>query len=167
MTGGGKVRIRDLERPNDIARVIDGILQTSGSGGGGGGTQDVNIIEILGAAVSDANPLPVRIVPMKEILSASTQGRPIILAAALSNIHVVPVNQTHAVTIFVSNRGTGDGTVSIDWGSGVADLDVFVPTNETVIAVAGVPLVGASTIRAQFAGTGASVKLTGYFEDTT
>lgn len=241
---GGKSMIRDRERPTDIARVIDGVLQTSGGGGGAPvGTQDINIIEVSGVpvggsvpiddnggsltvddgggsltvdhggvaldiniievsggavggsvpindggnlitvnsptfdnffatvdlafdglAVTTLNPLPVTLVTNKQSLSLGS-GAPVVLGVAFLNIHVVPANEVHAITLTAINLGIVDDHVEIDWGGGVLEGNNFSPARETVPVVAGQPIDGVVTIRARKALAGSTVSIQGYFED--
>lgn len=125
-------------------------------------------LQVANADVSDTNPVPVIVLPKKEVLSASSNGRPILIGAALTTIHVVPINEVHCVTIFVSNRLGTDDVLEIDWGTGGVDLRVTAIQSQILVAIPSVVIGGsvAQTIRMKTT-RGATVEAIGYFEDNT
>jgi hypothetical protein len=106
------------------------------------------------------------------VLSGSTRGRPIAIAATASagtllHTATTTAGQLDKIFIWLSNISAAAVIVTIEFGAAGAglELDVIVPANETVLAVNGAVLGGAATdtIRA-YAGTANVVNAIGRVE---
>lgn len=108
----------------------------------------------------------------KTILSGSTDGRPIAVAATSSpgtTIHTgsSTAADLHEVWLYATNYGTNVATLSVQWGGTTSadDIDVIVdPTSGLQIVAPGLIIKGNATplvIRA-FATVASTVNITGY-----
>lgn len=84
---------------DDQARVIDGVLQTSGSGGGGGGSTD--LISVGGSPIALGQ-------------ATSTQSLPVVIASDQSPIPVLFSNGTQTVrNLYGSQSAVAVGTETV------------------------------------------------------
>lgn len=112
----------------------------------------------------------------KTILSGSTDGRPVLVAATSSpgtTIHTGPSNAStfHEVWLYASNPDTTQHTLTIQWGGTTSPNDsitLYLPAESGLTIVApGLLLKGNATpllIRA-FADTSNKVTVTGYVNE--
>lgn len=167
MGAGASTTIRDPNDHSDQARVISGVLQTSGAGGG-----NVTIIAPLPVPIDIAaqsfSPVVVKIMADKIPFSSSVNGRPIQVGAVATPgtlIHTTIANNRDRITMYASNTGAVDVTLTIEFGgvTGPDLINVFCPALETVVVLDEVPLQEGLLIRA-FASIASTINLAGYFE---
>lgn len=109
----------------------------------------------------------------KQVLSASTNGRPIQVSATASpgtTIHTASTTTTDfdEIWLYANNTSTSDVKLTVEWGGTTTPTDhieLTVPAESgLVVVVPGLVLKGNATalvVRA-FAGTGAVINITGY-----
>lgn len=103
----------------------------------------------------------------KVILSGSTNGRPIKVAAASSpgtTIHTAHATALDEIYMYLSNTDSVDRNITVEFG-GVSSPDnllkFIVPTGETILAIAGIPLTN-SLVVTVFASAANVVTMSGY-----
>lgn len=84
----------------------------------------------------------VRPVELKSVFSNSDKGKPITVTVASTNIHFVDADTIDFVTMWASNTGTADLTLTLEWGTTTAsrNLQFFIPCGQTVLVMNETPL---------------------------
>jgi len=108
----------------------------------------------------------------KEFLSASTNGRPVKVAAtatAGTTIHTAHATAKDEIYLFATNTDTVDRELTIEFGGTTAPDDlikVTVPAKDTVLVIAGVPQSNSQLVRA-FAAAANIINIFGYVNRIT
>lgn len=103
----------------------------------------------------------------KAILSGSTNGRPIKVAAtatAGTTIHTAHATALDEVTLYATNTDTVDRTLTLEHGGTTSPDDLLkfvIPAGETILVAPGLVLTGSVVLRA-FAQTANVINLVGY-----
>ena len=108
----------------------------------------------------------------REILSGSTSGRPIKIAATATAgtlAHTAHATAKDEIWLWLANTTTADVIVTVEFGGVTSPDDLLkftVPAGEVILAVAGLTLTGGLVVRA-FAGTANVVNMAGYVNRIT
>jgi hypothetical protein len=103
----------------------------------------------------------------KQLLSGSTNGRPVKIAATATpgtTLHTAHATSLDELSIYLTNTSASDVEVTIELGGTTSPDDhikALVPAKDTVLAVPGVPLTNSLLVRA-FAGSANVVNAIGY-----
>lgn len=103
----------------------------------------------------------------KAVLSGSTNGRPIKVAATATAgtlIHTAHASALDEITLYATNTTTVDVPLTLEHGGVTSPDDLLkqtIPAGETVLVAPGLPLTGGVVLRA-FAGTANVLNVVGY-----
>lgn len=125
-------------------------------------------IQVGDADASITNPVPVVLVDNKIPITASTNGRPVAIAAIATpgtNLHTSIALNRDIVTLWATNTTAVDRRLTLEMGGvGVADqLHFFVPALETVTILDEAPIQAGLSIAAFLDAVASSVNAFGYF----
>lgn len=99
--------------------------------------------------------------------SASTNGAPVKIAATATAgtlFHTASASAEDEIYLYLANTDTVQRLVTIEWGNATApdsNIVIPVPAQDTVLAIAGVPLTNSLTVKA-FADAANKVNMYGY-----
>lgn len=103
----------------------------------------------------------------KELLSGSTSGRPIKVAAtatAGTTIHTAHATAKDEVTLYATNTDSVDRVLTLEWGGTTSPDDLIkntIPAGETILVAPGLPVTASVVVRA-FAAAANVINITGY-----
>lgn len=132
------------------------------------------VIDATGAiktAVVDNTPVPAGQTTSRVLLSGSTDGRPIAVAATGTPgtlIHTAHATDIDELWLYANNRSAAAATLTIEFG-GTANSDhtveaLSIPANSGPVLISdGLRLTGALVVRA-FSGTANAINLSGYVD---
>jgi hypothetical protein len=100
----------------------------------------------------------------KILPSASTDGAPVKIVAIATVgtlFHTAHASALDEIYLYLTNVDTVDRTVTVEFGGVGNHVKFIVPSNETILAIAGVPLSSSKTCGA-FASAANVVNMLGY-----
>ena len=103
-------------------------------------------------------------VPTRGLLSGSTDGKPIVVAATSTpgtTVHAAGADGYDAVWLWASNLSAGAIVLTMEWGNSANQWLVSVPAQSIAEVSTGLPIQNSLTIAA-FAGTTNVITLNGY-----
>lgn len=109
-------------------------------------------------------------VPVKDLLSGSTNGEPIVVAATATpgtTVHTAGATGYENIWLWASNVTSSPATLTLEWGS-VSDpgghlVNTYsLPANSLPIPIATGQQIQGSVVIGAFSGTASAINVTGY-----